>query len=160
MAISAPRLFVFGLLILGLLTVAGDRSIVHAPQVAQAAAVETFSIVTPAKVYSGIPSHRDINSLPLADADPTLGNTGYCVFVQEDGHSSIGGNFGFSVENGIVLDADYFDNGSTTTTDDVYCVVVQADRITTELPRPKMRVIWTYLDGGVATSTTLDIEVV
>ncbi|MCA9829453.1 MAG: hypothetical protein KC495_03180, partial [Dehalococcoidia bacterium] len=42
----------------------------------------------------------------------------------------------------------------------VYCVVVQADRITTELPRPKMRVIWTYLDGGVATSTTLDIEVV
>ena len=160
MAISAPRLFVLGLLTLALLSVAGDRSIVRAPQLAQAAAVETFSVVTPAKVYSGIPSHRNGDGDPLADADPTLGTTGYCVFVREDGHQALGGDRGFTVDNGVILDTDYFDNGSSTTTDDVYCVVVAAKRITDELPRPKMTVNWHYLDGGTPTTATLEIEVV
>ena len=155
MPLHALRIPAFGLILLLVLMMGPSRFSGPAATPAKADGAEVFTQVTPAKVYSEIPSHSG-----LADADPTLGTTGYCVTLQFDNHKSLGPNNGFSVDKGVVLSSAYFANGSTVTTDDVYCVVVSATRITTSLPRPDMVVKWTYLEGGVAVTTTLNIKVV
>jgi hypothetical protein len=127
----------------------------QAPAPALAHGTETFTDVLPAKVYSGVPSHTG-----LATADPTFGVVGYCVRVANDDHRSLGGDRGFSVANGAILSTDYFDNGSAVTTDDIYCAVVQADRVVDDLPRPDMVLTWTYLDSGLAVNVTLAVQVV
>jgi hypothetical protein len=127
----------------------------QAPGVAVAQSVEVFTQVLPQKVYSEIPSHPGD-----ADANPTLGLNGYCVDVAAEGPVSIGGNLGFEVTNGAVIDTDFFNNGSSTTTDDVYCATVVADRITDQLPRPDMIVRWNYVDGGSTAQATLNVRVV
>ncbi|MFN0093798.1 MAG: hypothetical protein ACKVVT_03340 [Dehalococcoidia bacterium] len=137
-----------------LIGISGDR--VDHPPAALAQGSEVFTAVIPGKVYSGIPSHPG-----LADADPTNGTNGYCVKVANEGHASIGTNFGFQVVNGVILSTSFFNNGSAETTDDVYCVVATATRIESEtLPRPDMVITWDYLTDGAVAQATLAVQVV
>lgn len=155
----AVRFALFGLIIL-LPVLAFGRSSLPLPEPAERASaqgVEAFTKLLPDKVYSGIPSHG-----APADADPTLDTNGYCVEVRNEGHRALDGDvpWGFTIQNGDILSTDYFDNGSATTTDDVYCVTATARRITNKLPRPDMVISWTYTDQGSAVIIHLDIDVV
>jgi len=116
----------------------------------RALGAEAFTATTPAKLYTGVPSH-----VGLADADPTGGTNGYCVAVANEGHASLGANNGFSVTNGTILSTAVFLNGSVTTTDDVYCAVVQGTP-QSAMPRPPMTIHWTYLDD---VPVNVDLEV-
>lgn len=134
---------------------------------ATAAGTESFTQTVPLKVYAGVPSHfaGDPPVALAADADPTAGTTGYCVTVVNEGHVSVGPNLGFSVTNGTILSTSYFNNGSATTTDDVYCVVVVADIPAefagrTYLNTPPMTIAWSYLDSGQTLTTSLEVAVV
>jgi hypothetical protein len=152
---SVPRLLASALLLLLTLAVAGGARLSSGPaQPAVAQAAETFTQQAPLKVYSDVQTHTGI-----ADADPTAGTNGYCVAVQFTGHTAAGPANGFSILNGTIVTTSFFNNGSATTDDDVYCVVARATRITT-MPRPAMVVSWTYTDGAITETATLNIQVV
>ncbi len=157
MAHSGSRLVLATFLILVAAFVGAGARLVQAPLVADAAGSETFTLATPPKVYSDIPTHTGV-----ADANPTLGTTGYCVEVQNDNHAPPNGapNNGFTISGGLILTTDVFLNGSGTTTDDVYCVVAIAIPNVTNLPRPEMIIRWTYLDSGLPQIAELRIKVV
>lgn len=101
---------------------------------------ESFTTTTPAKLYEGDPSHPG-----LADANPLGGLNGYCVDVQNEGNAPAPGfaNLGFTVQNGTIVDTDAFTNDTATTTDDVYCVIVQSDADVTS-----MTIEWFFQSPG------------
>lgn len=152
MAHSGWRLAWLGLLLIVVAVgISGGRLAVPGG-VAVAQATEAFTQTTPDKVYSGIPTHT-------GPAEAEILKNGYCVGLQFDGHPAAGTNNGFSVSNGVIVSTDFFDNGSATTADDTYCVVVTADRLLT-MPRPDMVVRWTYQDAATTTTIALNIRVV
>jgi hypothetical protein len=150
----ALRLAALALVITGLLLLSG-RHLGGPLTLVRAQGPEVFITTSPPKVYSGVPTHTGD-----ADADPTLGLTGYCVDVAHEGHTAFGPNNGFTIQNGTVIDTDFFDNGSATTTDDVYCVTAVADRIEGALPRPDMIIHWNFLEDGSPAFAELSIDVV
>ncbi|MFA5712499.1 hypothetical protein, partial [Mycolicibacterium sp.] len=115
--------------------------------------------LTPGKLYADDASHDVV--IPI----PSSGLQGYCVAVSGEGHRAAGPTYGFHVDPAVgtivynPADPDapnnpkYFDNGSATTTDDVYCVAVRANpRPAGNLPGEPMApaeplvIYWDYYD--------------
>ena len=127
MATRHRRLAAFGLILL-LIAIGGGEQL-RAPRSVSAQANETFvQPLEPPKLYSGDVSHDELQPLP------SLGLRGYCIDVEGEGHTGLGANNGFRIApatyrgapytTGAIVETAYFDNGSSTTTDDVYCVSV------------------------------------
>lgn len=153
MAKPGRRFLASSALFLLFMVMGGGRLQEPAPLV-RAQGVEAFTATTPAKLYTGVPSH-----VGLADANPTGGTNGYCVAVANEGHEGLGGANGFSITNGTILSTDVFKNGSVTTTDDVYCAVVQGTP-QPAMPRPPMTIHWTYLDSALPVAVDLEVALV
>ncbi|MCC7366235.1 MAG: hypothetical protein IT303_17900 [Dehalococcoidia bacterium] len=144
MATYRRRYGAFSLLILVIVAISGGATLSRVPFAVAQAAGEEFTQVLPATLYVGDPSHPGD-----ADADPTLGTNGYCIDIAGSAVASLGGSDGFAITNGVILDTDYFDNGSPgDSSDDVYCAVVAGTIPNDDLPRVPITLRWTYSDGG------------
>jgi len=137
--------------------------------------LEVFNTPSPTKLYAGVASHSGV-----AQGNTSLGLRGYCIDIQTEGHVAVGGasdtlpveeppkETGFEVLNGEIVSVDKFDNGSATTTDDVYCVVVRqpvviAGQSPSTGTRPPLTIRWRYKDAGAPTEhepLTLTLPVV
>lgn len=176
-ALRRKRAFLAALLLFVALAASGGATIPRpTPALAQAAG-EQFTQVNPGTLYAclqtgGITSAAGCTaaggdvSQPggTADANPTLGTTGYCVEVQSaTAFAASGPNApdGFTVTNGFLVDTDYFNNGSPgDASDDVYCAVVVGMIPNDNLPRPQLVLTWNYVDNGVALTTELRVNLV
>ncbi|MGE5597490.1 MAG: hypothetical protein ACM3S1_15800 [Hyphomicrobiales bacterium] len=162
MVIHRRRLAVFGLILLFAAVIGGQQLRTPAPAIAQGG--ETFEAPNPPKLYVGDISHT------FLEPRVSQGLHGYCLQVREEGHVALGANNGFEIAAttyggapfvpAVIEDSVYFDNGSATTTDDVYCLSIRAlpRPAGTALPgdpfepNPPIIINWHYLDTSTNTA--------
>jgi len=177
MATLYRRLFL-GVLLTAFVLIATDAPFPSPGRVPAASAttpLEVFITPVPTKLYAGVASHTG-----AAQGNSSLGLRGYCIDIQTEGHVGVGGGIdtlpieeppketGFEVVNGEIVSVDKFDNGSATTLDDVYCVVVRQPVVLGSTSpstgaRPPLTIRWRYKDTGSATEhepLTLTLPVV
>ena len=138
MGATVRRFFVLCAIVAAIAVLGREAGTPYAPPTALAIGEETFTQALPEKIYRGDPSH-----FGAADANPVGGLNGYCVDVANEGNSAIAnGASGFSVTGGIVVSHDTFTNGTpATTSDDIYCVVVQSTGVA-----GSVSVRWDFID--------------
>src|SRR5690606_25493104 len=91
------------------------------------------------------------------------GTNGYCINIENEGNVAVPDApaadppviDGFSVIDGVIVDTDVFTDGSATTTDDVYCVVIASDPEVTS-----MTLQWEFTDGETGGLVELPLQVV
>lgn len=158
----ARRRGVLSLLFLSALVILsglGERY-ASSPPVARAQSAGIESWAEPLPSYA--PRHivpGDRSHAGFASANPATFN-GYCLAVQSSTAFSSGPDHGFSVSGGFIdfpdpfpgsavepnlFDTDYFDNGTTQTNDDYYCIVIRAS-VADDVEQ--VEITWTYEDSG------------